>query len=103
MHFTTIFFKRQERRQREAQKAKSKVLEIGPYTVITTNIKGLASPVKGSVLYQIKKQNLDFKGKSIIKIRECHHIMIKFNSLGRSAILNFWAFRKIDSKSIRNC
>lgn len=59
---------------------------------MTANIKGLASSVKGSVLYQIKKQNLDFKGKSIINIRERHHIMIKFNSLGRSAILNFWAF-----------
>lgn len=79
------------------------MLEIDPNTVMTANIKGLASSVKGSVLYQIKKQNLDFKGKSIINIRERHHIMIKFNSLGRSAILNFWAFHKIDSKYIRKC
>lgn len=40
---------------------KQKVIETCPYTgVIKIDIKGLHSPVKGSLLYQIKKQNFRF-------------------------------------------
>lgn len=61
------------------EKVKSESKEAGIHLdilVIKRNIKGLNSPVKGSLLYQIKIQNLDFSRKSIIRYRE-HYQTIK--------------------------
>ena len=75
---------------------KQKVVETCPYRlVIKISTKGISSPVKCSLLYQIMKQNLDLNRKSIIIA------MIKFYSLERNSTPNFCAFHKIDSKYIR--